>query len=293
MSGAQMITDDFPVALTTGPSRFTSQGWRPPEGRTRKHVLPGNVGTLKQLLGEAFERPQKDGPALLTGSLHAAAQTRRSKRGIERQSLLLLDIDEGCPPLPDLVERVRATGLWACVYPTFSYTEENPKARVCFVLSEPWDIMAADPDLLVRYLAENGHQDRTELNRFREWEQIAQDRQAGYIAVANAVAELIGVKPDPACKDIARLFYLPTVPTGNPNNAPAPVFLEGAGLHAADPRFAPAMERHRAEDAERQRQRGAAGAGGAGGGTGAGGAVSPASGRKPLATFWTDTRRRD
>lgn len=106
----------------------------------------------------------------------------RRKDEFDRGWLLGLDLDEGTHSIQDLLEHSFIKQYAFLLYPTPSSTPEHPKSRVLFVLDEPvWSV--------------------------QDWERLQ-----GALLV-----HFEKLKPDPACKDAARLFYGSDLPGGAVN----------------------------------------------------------------------------
>jgi hypothetical protein len=146
---------------------------------TAKLVTPKTLhfGDLELLYLSHDKRPNKDGLGFIFATF---TERRRLDANVERVTAIALDIDskEGQPQPPafdDVVSRVRSLGVAACAWTTYSHTPETPRYRIVCPLSEPMNKSALT---------------------------IAQD----------LLAESLGLKSDPACKNAGRIYLAPSCP---------------------------------------------------------------------------------
>lgn len=148
---------------------------------TKWSNVRGSLDHLKALLTSHNEGP-KDGKAILQG---ATSNGGRKAGDIRDLSILALDIDGGTA-LAELKGKVRAKGLACAIYTSHSHSAELNKFRAVFILAKPWT-------------ADVGEQ---------AWK-----------AAYRAFCAWLEVEHDPACEDVARLFYLPRHAKGAPFHA--------------------------------------------------------------------------
>ncbi len=145
---------------------------------------PVTLEQLKVALGSPATHAigPKDGRAFLQG---ATLNGGRKAADIRDLSIIVLDIDGGTT-LNEIREKVRARGLACAIYTTHSHSEEKHKLRAVFLLAKPWTAAMGEAHWKAAYRA------------FCAW---------------------LGVAHDPACEDVARLFYLPRHAAGAPFHA--------------------------------------------------------------------------
>jgi hypothetical protein len=142
---------------------------------------------LCRLLTHHETRQNKDG-RLFSPASYPASKTR-AKANVEAVSLLVLDFDDGTPPLP-LMKQCRAGGIACIIHSSYSSSRLFPKWRAVIPLARPVPADQWEP-LFLRMAEHFGN---------------------GHI--------------DASCKDASRMFYLPACPVGAEADAFAEV-IEG------------------------------------------------------------------
>ncbi len=227
-----------------------------------------SLSDLFQVL-TTFKVGVKDGDAFAPALF---ANDQRSVNNAERIEVMGLDIDAGYPVKP-VIARLKGLGITGAVYTTFSHTSTAtavPRKAV-----EGWRQRAGSGATDARYLREMkgyvpdiaescaSHEVRGDtvifqhapIPKFRivlplakPWvrSDFPSDSVAGaaWRHAVEAAAAMLGITVDPAARDVARLFYLPRIPSEAARGSSISEIIDGELFDALEQVNLQEIERH-------------------------------------------------
>ncbi|MFY2558387.1 hypothetical protein ACN469_12215 [Corallococcus terminator] len=205
--------------LCLTPSRFT-----PDQLSVRE------FSSIDELMSEFFEdamdpvlRAEKDGHSLIParpcppradglyegkGGQPTPTPYRRNAN-FSHVTLAVVDFDcEEQSALDSWLAALRQRGLWFLAYPTHSYGQPSKPIRYRVVLPFSEPVAVGSPS---------------------RWADSLWPRLMDALGLASQATAAL--KADPACKDVARLYYLPSWNPSNPTQRPAPEHYRGQPLN--------------------------------------------------------------